>query len=935
MFFVHFDFDICYAPQRRPLFWHLNFQKCSGTEVFSAFWLGHVLRATTACTFSTSQLQKVLRTWCALCILTFIFGYAPQRRPLFRHLNFQKCSDTEVFSAFWLGHVLRATTACTFSTSQLQKMLRTWCALCILTSIFATRHSGVHYFDISTSKSAPALRCFLHFDLEMCFVPQQRALFRHLNFKKCFEPGVLCAFWLRYLLRATAASTISTSQLPKVLRHWGVFCILTWKCASCHNSVHFFDISTSKSVSNLVCFVHFDFDICYAPTAASTISTSQLPKVLRHWGVFCILTWKCASCHNSVHFFDISTSKSASNLVCFVHFDFDICYAPQRRPLFRHLNFQKCSDTEVFSAFWPGNVLRATTACTFSTSQLQKVLRTWCALCILTSIFATRHNGVHYFDISTSKSAPTLRCFLHFDLDMCFVPQQRALFRHLNFSKKCFEPGVLCAFWLRYLLRATAASTISTSQLPNVLRHWGVFCILTWKCASCHNSVHFFDISTSKSASNLVCFVHFDFDICYAPQRRPLFRHLNFQKCSDTEVFSAFWLGHVLRATTACTFPTSQLQKVLRTWCALCILISIFATCHSGIHYFDISTSKSAPTLRCFLHFDLDMCFVPQQRAHFRHLSFKKCFEPGVLCAFWLLYLLRATAASTISTSQLPKVLRHWGVFCILTWKCASCHNSVHFFDISASKVLRTWCALCILTSIFATRHSGVHYFDISTSKSAPTLRCFLHFDLEMCFVPQPRALFRHLNFKKCFEPGVLCGGDFDFDICYAPQRRPLFRHLNFQKCSDTEVFSAFWPGKMVLRATTACTFSTSQLQKVLRTWCALLRYLLRATAASTISTSQLPKVLRHWGVFCILTWKCASCHNSVHFFDISASKSASNLVCFVHFDFDIGYAPQRRPLFRHLNFQKCSDTGGCFLHFDLEMCFVPQRRALFHFSFG
>ena len=42
-------------------------------------------------------------------------------------------------------------------------------------------------------------------------------------------------------------------------------------------------------------------------------------------------------------------------------------------------------------------MLRATTACTFSTSQLPKVVRTWCALHILTWKCASRHNGVHFF----------------------------------------------------------------------------------------------------------------------------------------------------------------------------------------------------------------------------------------------------------------------------------------------------------------------------------------------------------------------------------------------------------------------------------------------------------------------------------------------------------------------------------------------------------
>ena len=133
-----------------------------------------------------------------------------------------------------------------------------------------------------------------------------------------------------------------------------------------------------------------------------------------------------------------------------------------------HLNLQKWREHVVFCTFWLQNVLRATTACTFSTSGLPKVVRSWCVLYILTSKCASRHNGVHFFDISTSKSGPIMGCFVLF-----------------------------CTFWLRNVLRATTACTFSTSQL-------GVFCIVlyiwTWKCASRHNGVHFFDISSGQLA---------------------------------------------------------------------------------------------------------------------------------------------------------------------------------------------------------------------------------------------------------------------------------------------------------------------------------------------------------------------------------------------------------------------------------------------------
>ena len=97
------------------------------------------------------------------------------------------------------------------------------------------------------------------------------------------------------------------------------------------------------------------------------------------------------------HFFDIWTSKSGPSMWCFVHFDLEMCFAPQQRALFRHRNFQKWSEPGVFCTFWLGNVLRATTACTFSTSQLPKVVREWCVLYILTWKCASRHNGVQFF----------------------------------------------------------------------------------------------------------------------------------------------------------------------------------------------------------------------------------------------------------------------------------------------------------------------------------------------------------------------------------------------------------------------------------------------------------------------------------------------------------------------------------------------------------
>ena len=112
------------------------------------------------------------------------------------------------------------------------------------------------------------------------------------------------------------------------------------------------DIWTWKSGPNLVCFVHFALEMCFAPQRRA-LFRHQLPKVVRTW---CVL----------------------------YTFDLDLCFAPQRHALF--------STSQRL-----GHVLRTTTAYTFSTSQLLEVLRTWCAFYILTSKCALRYNDVQFF----------------------------------------------------------------------------------------------------------------------------------------------------------------------------------------------------------------------------------------------------------------------------------------------------------------------------------------------------------------------------------------------------------------------------------------------------------------------------------------------------------------------------------------------------------
>ena len=97
---------------------------------------------------------------------------------------------------------------------------------------------------------------------------------------------------------------------------------------------------------------------------------------------------------------------------------------------------------------------------------------------MLTSKSASRHNGVHLFDILTSKSALRPPVFLNsFDLEICATLQRHVLFAYLNFQKSSEAEALFCTF---------------------------------------------------------------DIEMCFAPQQRALFQHLNFQKCSDVEVFCTF-----------------------------------------------------------------------------------------------------------------------------------------------------------------------------------------------------------------------------------------------------------------------------------------------------------------------------------------------------------------------------------------------------------
>ena len=138
-------------------------------------------------------------------------------------------------------------------------------------------------------------------------------------------------------------------------------------------------------------FLTFSLPNALFATAACIFSTSELQKVVRGLQFFNIFTSKCAFRHSGVHFFDIWTSKSAprTTVLCFLTFSLP-------------------------------NVLFATAACNFSTSELQKVVQTCGVLYIFTSKCAFRHSGVQFLisplssDLRTRRfNRPTFRLTRH------------------------------------------------------------------------------------------------------------------------------------------------------------------------------------------------------------------------------------------------------------------------------------------------------------------------------------------------------------------------------------------------------------------------------------------------------------------------------------------------------------------------------------------
>ena len=133
--------------------------------------------------------------------------------------------------------------------------------------------------------------------------------------------------------------------------------------------------------------------------------------------------------------------------------------------------------------------------------------------------------------------------------------------------------------------------------------------------------------------------------MCFSPQPRTIFQHLNFKKWSRIVSFLTFSLPNVLFTTAACNFWTSELRKVLPDpqFLTFSLRNVLFATAACNF-WFIRWPSDSAPAALTGLLFDWPDTRIIEKTQHF---VTSLTFSADVSSFTWLW---------------------HYGIFCRLTW---------------------------------------------------------------------------------------------------------------------------------------------------------------------------------------------------------------------------------------------------------------------------
>ena len=141
----------------------------------------------------------------------------------------------------------------------------------------------------------------------MCFAPQRRAFFRHLNFQKWCAPGVFCTFWLRHVLRATTACNLSSliwpaGSAPAALasllfdrssgasNHWKKHSVSRLSYLFAHLHLLSSDSFSSTLLSSNLSLLSASALLCFSSVHIVGSLTSKLPSIIYHIRIY-MLAW--------------------------------------------------------------------------------------------------------------------------------------------------------------------------------------------------------------------------------------------------------------------------------------------------------------------------------------------------------------------------------------------------------------------------------------------------------------------------------------------------------------------------------------------------------------------------------------------------------------------------------------------------------------------
>ena len=250
---------------------------------------------------------------------------------------------------------------------------------------------------------------------------------------------------------------------------------------------------------------------------------------------------KCTPLWREAHF-EVKMRKAHQVRTTFSTWDVEKVHAVVARSTFRSQNVQNTPCTDHFWRFRCRKSARSCGAKHISKSKCTKHTMYGPFLQVQKSFRVSHYTPIHYTTLQLQLQLH-FTTFYYTTLHYATLHSIALNYTQLHYSTLHYTPLHYTTLHYTTLHYTTLHFTYTYSYTPlhEITLHWCVLCILTWKCASRHNGVHFFDIATSKSGPTLRCFVHFDFEMCFAPQRRANFHLWSGQLAPHPPLWRAYF----------------------------------------------------------------------------------------------------------------------------------------------------------------------------------------------------------------------------------------------------------------------------------------------------------------------------------------------------------------------------------------------------------